>query len=603
MGIVLWHQIEFPEIKLKMSNDVYSGSVIVDPVIKVTYEIGQPSSVKISFKELHVSVQEQLVTALNDKGKNGLKVVVRLGYLDEPWNHAEVFAGRIESVEATGRVLPTAVLLSGTEEAAFALQATTVVDKLADSEGTAKQAILSVAADATAKDALERILTAVNAGAATKIPMPSEVKTVSAEGAPPFKELQLAGATAFVLLTKLAERFNAEAIVQDGKVLLGSNLKYPPDAGPLPVLPNPAAVLKFIARGDNLVALNSDKGMVSTQLADFKPFQLSAGKLKGVFERPPADSVGGFDFTAAGRPELRAGQSLIANFTGYDNPFSPFRILSLTHTYSSEATGGFTSAGRAVALVGSGKSERGQSELARKASPLSVADKIAGKVKEATSGSSAATDVGRISASKAAEHRVTVQYGQQASSFTNTPSVSLDIPQKKGGPTLADKPVVSPFAWHQVGLTVPAYTGMRAVLNQIRGSRDDTVITGYLWSDEPKMEPPPAKDGDWWLCLPTEVGGNPPAPKGKSANDLTAADGRRVIEAAGLKIAVGKDALTALGQRPTEGGADVLLITHKSGSTVEIDADGNVTVDGKKKVVLKAGGVTLTVGDGKVAIS
>ena len=46
------------------------------------------------------------------------------------------------------------------------------------------------------------------------------------------------------------------------------------------------------------------------------------------------------------------------------------------------------------------------------------------------------------------------------------------------------------------------------------------------------------------------------------------------------------------------------LITHKSGTTIEIDASGNVTVDGKgSKVVLKCGGVTLTVGDGKVAIS
>ena len=54
----------------------------------------------------------------------------------------------------------------------------------------------------------------------------------------------------------------------------------------------------------------------------------------------------------------------------------------------------------------------------------------------------------------------------------------------------------------------------------------------------------PAQDGDWWLCLPTEVRGTPPLPSGKGVNDLTANDGRRVIEAVGLKIVVGKDSCT-----------------------------------------------------------
>ncbi|HVQ93853.1 MAG TPA: hypothetical protein VMU51_22635 [Mycobacteriales bacterium] len=605
MGVVLWNRIELPDIGLNLSSDVYSGSVIVDPLITIKYEIGQPGIIKISIKDLPVPTQDKIITGLNGKGKEGLKVTVKLGYLDEPWNQAVAFTGRIESAEAAGRNLPSSILLTGTEEAAFKLQAATGVDE-DKAAGAQKQAILSMAKDTTAEQAVQKLIDAANKGAGDKVKLLGKVEWVPPEGAPAglTREIQISGANTFVLLTKVAEIFNAEALVQDGGVVFGSNLKYPPDTGPLPTLPNPAAVLAFITRGDNLVALNSAKGMVSAQLADFKPFLIGASKQKGVFERPPKDSVGGFDFTAAGAPELRAGQLVIASVTGYEDPFSPFRLLQLTHTYSSAADGGFTSAGRAVALVGSGKSNRGQSELARKASPLSVADKISGKAKEAASGaSSAATDVGRVSEVKSAEHLVTVQYGQQASVTTNTPSVDLDIPQKKDGPKLADKQVVSPFAWHKVGLSVPAYTGMRALLNQVRGSRDDTVVTGYLWSNEPKMDRPPAKDGDWWLCLPTAVSGDPPLPDGKGANDLTAADGRRVIEAAGLKIAVGKDACTDLGTRPTEGDADVLLITHKSGTTVEIDASGNVTVDGKQKVVLKAGGATLTVGDGKVAIS
>jgi hypothetical protein len=606
MGVVLWNQIEFPDIGLKLSSDVYSGSVIVDPLITIKYEIGQPGTIKISIKDLPVPIQDKIATGLNGKGKDGLKVTVKLGYLDEPWNHAVVFAGRIESSEAAGRNLPTSILLTGTEEAAFKLQAAKKVDQTEGKDSGQQQAILSMSKTTKAEDAVDKLIKAANAGPGDAVKLLGKVEWVPPEGAPAAltREVQATGANAFVLLNKVAEIFNAEALVQDGSVVFGSNLKYPPDTGPLPTLPNPSAVLAFITRGDNLIALNSDKGMVSAQLADFKPFLIGASKLKAVFERPPKDSVAGFDFTAAGTPELRAGQLVIASVTGYQDPFSPFRILQLTHTYSSDAAGGFTSAGRAVALVAAGKSNRGQSELARKASPLSVADKIAGKAKEAQAAASPATDVGRVSGVKSADHLVTVQYGQQASVTTNTPSVDLDIPQKKDGPKLEDKQVASPFAWHQVGLSVPAYTGMRALLNQVRGSRDDTVVTGYLWSNEPKMDRPPAKDGDWWLCLPTGLStGDAPVPDGKGANDLTAADGRRVVEAAGLKIAVGKGACTDLGTRPTEGPTDVLLITHKSGTTVEIDASGNVTVDGKQKVVLKAGGATLTVGDGKVAIS
>lgn len=146
---------------------------------------------------------------------------------------------------------------------------------------------------------------------------------------------------------------------------------------------------------------------------------------------------------------------------------------------------------------------------------------------------------------------------------------------------------------------------MRALLNQVRDDPDDAVVTGFLWANDPKADRPKSKEGDWWLCLPTELtSGNSPKPTGKGANDLIAADGRRVVEAIGLKIAIGEKECSPVGDRPTEGDAEVFLLTHKSGTTVKIDADGNVTVDGgTQDVVLKSGGVTLTIGKGKVAIS
>ncbi len=133
---------------------------------------------------------------------------------------------------------------------------------------------------------------------------------------------------------------------------------------------------------------------------------------------------------------------------------------------------------------------------------------------------------------------------------------------------------------------------MRALLNQVRDNPDDTVVAGFLWPNAPKTDRPKSKEGDWWLCLPTELtgGAGTALPTGKGVNDLIAADGRRVVEAIGLKVAIGEDACTAVGERPEEGSAEVFLLTHKSGTTVTIDADGSVTVDGgSHDVVLKSG--------------
>ena len=58
----------------------------------------------------------------------------------------------------------------------------------------------------------------------------------------------------------------------------------------------------------------------------------------------------------------------------------------------------------------------------------------------------------------------------------------------------------------------------------------------------------------------TEVAGSPPVPSGKGVNDLTAADGRRTIEAVGLKVSVGKSLCTAVGKRPADAAAEVFLI-------------------------------------------
>ena len=598
MGVVLWYQIDFPDQKTKISSDVYSGDYLVDAEITISYAIGQPGTFEVNLKDLPLAVTKALAKALG-QGKGvtgGVKINIRLGYLDEFGSQPVVLAGRVESIAASTRFPPLGTKLTGHEEASFLLLNSRGLD---DGTPSPRRAALSWpkppgTGGATKADVAKHIVDQVN----------KQIKGIGEVQVPaPFSPADPVKGTindsaedAFRLLNKIAGKFGAEILVQDGQIQFGQAVQSPAAAGPVPTVPNPAAILALITGDDSLITVSS---MTSTRLAVFTPVQVSStSKLPVVTDQPPEADVKAFDFTALGLPSMRAGQLVAASVDGYQDVLNSFRILNVTHAFSPRT--GYTCTGRAVKFQQDAMN-RQRSDLAQKGTALTIADRIAGKVTDSQA-SSPSVDVGKVKEAMAADRLATLFYLQQAVTSDSSPSVDLDVPE--GDSVLPGKPMAAPFAWQNVGLSVPVYPGMRALTNQVRDSRDDTVVTGFLWANEPKMTPPPAKDGDWWLCLPTQVTGSPPLPAGAGANDLTAADGRRVIEAAGLSITVGKAKCTAVGTRPDEGPADVLMITHTSGTTIQVDAQGNVTVDGKgSQVVLECGGATLTVGSGKVAIS
>jgi hypothetical protein len=619
MGVVTWYQIEFPGQRIKVSSDVYSGDYLADAEISITYAIGQPGSFEVRFKDLPLRVTQALTAALKaaadvaqQKGTGlgpdagGVAIAIHLGYLDDRASRAVVLAGRLESVESTSRFPPLGLLLSGHEEASFLLLNTVNIYHEASAPDLAHvaepgQVLSGAVSPADVAGFVVKQCGAEMAGpAAPQLPLPGAPDPITTPLADQVtgEPVQIAddAEDGFHLLGKLADRFGAEVLAQEKKVMFGGAVRYPPPSGPgLPL--NPAVVLALMTGDDSLIAV-TDRGMVSTRLAEFRPAQIGGtSRLRASDAAPPAD-LRAFDFTVLGEPSLRAGQMAVASIDGYQDPTRPFRILNVTHAFSPE--GGYTCTGRAVTFL-SGTGNRQFSDLARPASAPTVADRIFGKIRDSQAGFPS-VDVGKVKAAKAADRVASLFYRQPQNSTVSSPCVDLDVPEGKS--VLLSKPVAAPFAWHNVGLSVPVYPGMRALLNQVRNSRSDSVVTGFLWANEPKMNPPPAKDGDWWLCLPTEVSGTPPKPTGASANDLIAADGRRVIEVPGLSVSIGKDKCSDLGKRPHEGPADVFLITHKTGTAIQIDADGNVTVDGKgEKVVLGCGGATLTVGKGKVAIT
>jgi hypothetical protein len=181
-----------------------------------------------------------------------------------------------------------------------------------------------------------------------------------------------------------------------------------------------------------------------------------------------------------------------------------------------------------------------------------------------------------------APHRSTLYFGQRFASTETQPSVRAQV-EKNDNQLLRNKPVVSPFAWHKCGLVVPVYPGMKALLSHNLSLPNDALVTGFLWSEKPALEPPKSKEGDWWLCLPIDFDpSSPPSDGTKAVNDLIANNGKRVIEVKGLKITVGKDSLGGVGARPVEGNDDEFVIEHGSGTKLMIGSDGSVSIKASK---------------------
>ncbi|MFE5518396.1 hypothetical protein ACFQ9Q_11820 [Streptomyces virginiae] len=578
MGVILWYKVDFPILQVTVSNDVHTGSVLADAEITVQYAFRQAGRFDISFSTLPLEVHKALATALGERDdpQGGVDIDIHLGYLDDPSARQVVLSGRVGGITSSTRYQPLGVRLIGLEEAAHRL--TTRVDP----EVKPRKARLDMEDTTPAK-------------AARHIAALAGVDTVGEDDPCAYtRDMKNSAPNAFDLLVEIAEKYGDEILVQNGAVQYGTAITYPPETG-FGSIPDLAAIAAAIGGEDCLLAL---KTMTVARMAEFKPTTLlPVGRQNLETDDVAQAEVDVFDFTVLGEPALRAGQLVAAGVEGYEKPFQDFRVLDLTHAFSTRS--GYTCRGRAVRFGKAGNARR--SELARKATPRTIADLISGKAREQAA-VNPSVDVGRIAGAKPEKRLVTVDSGQEPDVSKASPSVDVEI--GNSDPRRRDKPIASPFAWHKVGLSVPVYEGMRALLNQVRDNPDDTVVAGFLWANEPDMERPKAEEHDWWLCLPTALGAGPAAkPTGAGVNDLIAGDGRRVVEAVGLKIAVGKSICSPVGERPEEGAADVFLLTHKSGTTVTIDDTGKVTVDGgTQDVVLKAGGSTVTVGKEKVAI-
>lgn len=299
-----------------------------------------------------------------------------------------------------------------------------------------------------------------------------------------------------------------------------------------------------------------------------------------------------FNLTVLGDASLKVGKTVFLEKDGI--PLGPLRIDHVTTRFSTNQ--GYTND---VTLV---VAEPGQ-EVNARSGAQGVVDRFRDMV-NVTQDEQRAIDVGEISnyhAGSEEKHLATLNYKQEVVPDVVSPSVEMPITDET---QLHSKPIASPFAWNKCGLVVPIYPGMRAVLNHNRGYVNDAIVSGFLWSENPRYQPPKNEAGDYWLCLPTEV--NSEGPIGKGVNDLTDAAGRRVIQSKGLHVLVADDALPNVGDRPSipDSADNVIVIEHESGTKIYIASDGELqVVTDSKDISLTNGQVSMKLTGGTVEVS
>jgi hypothetical protein len=559
MGFVIWYQIQFPKaglggfLPLRISNDVFSGEHLLDADITLTMPAGAVSSeLRVVLSNLPTDVAKKLKTLQTEglqEGGDLLEVEVYIGYFDDvPMFTAtdpvmKGYVTKVKSTVADDGTLKTEIV--GEEQTGYRLR------KL-KKHGTVK-------GQSTVSALVQKIAQEAGAKPGDGPPVTRSVE-----------DFTFRADTGFDALRQLAALSDPPSpiVIRDGKVYFGPQVGTAADRAPAKLSPE-----------TNIVRLDESQDEEATGEIDDD----------GVRKAKPRTSL---TLTTLGIPGLRVGQQ--AKLDVPEPPGGTLRVNHVVHRFSTRA--GYTCE-IVLAVADPGAPVRTASGA------RAVVDRFR-SIAESARDEKASIDVGQVAEYEPGsdqKHLATLDYGQPASSGIDSPSVAQPI---EGDPKLHRKPIVSPFAWHQTGLVVPVYKGMRAVLGHHRDSANDALVMGFVWSEDPRYEPPKNEAGDYWLCLPTQVVNDKPS--GKGVNDLTDKSGLRVIEAKGFRIAVGEGILPSVGTRPKVPNdlANSIVIEHSSGTKVAIDSSGKVELTTKgKDVSIGTGGVTLKVGSSGVEIS
>ncbi len=570
MSVIIKYVIDFPSAGFKVSNDLLKGDFIIDASVRVTMLRGAAGSqFEIKLYDLPDSKAEELHQKVQTPQQ--AKVTIKLGYMDGEFDTVTDGIYTEVTVRVEGDSLVTTI--KGQESGTYTLkqkrfqkgfdgkvQVTDVVAKLL------KEAFPESAppSPSSGLGAVVASLLGNGASSGSDIDQAPKLENITDD----VEDTSMRGKSLMETLEDLARNNHAEFLVCDKKIRIG----------------------KPITDDD----YKPDEFDPDVNLAVFRPFVKNLPEEDGdnrLNKLPPHKALG-FKFTIAGDPHLRPAQKVFAKVEttvegkveGYRKKNNAdFRIHSLVHSLS--MNGGYFCEGVAMKTCTDDNCRRQQDALGQDNADA-IAQSLSQRIKDEQR-RRPTVEVGNVKQynsgeGDAASHRGTLYFGQRFAKTETQPSVRAEV-EADDNQVLRNKPIVSSFAWHKCGLVVPVYPGMKALLSHNLNLPDDALVTGFLWSEKPTLEPPKNKEGDWWLCLPIDFdSSNPPTDATKAANDLIANNGKRVIEVKGLKITVGKDSLPNVGERPAEGENDEFLIEHKSGTTFKIAADGSLSIEASK---------------------
>jgi hypothetical protein len=569
MSFIIWYKVRIEEtaggaggllaavasligagLPIQASNDVFSGQYILDADVTLTMPSGAVAQqFEVTLFNLPGEALDLLKSKHLDAVKSGrpLRAHIHLGYFEDgplftapdPAMVGAITAVRT-SVDAQGTLVTE---LRGQELGGYRLR----THRFSMSRKGTVQA--------------DQIVSGLAADTETEVAPGSTLNRS-------FRDFTLQASNGLAALEQVARRCQVPLVVRDNKILLASAVGA--DRGP---------------------SLSAEKNIVKMDRAEYSE-EIPDPSLDNAHARRRTEPRTSLSLTVLGEPRLRVGQTLDVDVA--DKPAGTLRVHSLVHRFSTRA--GYTCD---VTLL---RADAGK--LAVQADGVhGVVDRIRDLAEELHD-QRTSVDVGQVKsydAGKGQKHVATLNYGQQADETVVNPSVQTRVEQAT--PQLHSKPIASPFAWHRCGLIVPVYPGMRAVLAHNRGLVNDAIVHGFLWAETPRDEPPQNEPGDYWLCLPTELGADD-RPTGKGVNDLIDKSGHRIIQAKGLHIVVGGDKLPSVGSRPTPPADDTIVLEHQSGTTITIASDGAVEIKTTgKDLSLTNGSVRVNLSGSSVQVS
>jgi hypothetical protein len=561
VSLVIWYKVEISQaapsgglngvlaaaaavgglgLPIAVSNDLFAGSAVLDADICVTMTEGASAD---TFEITLINLPTRTTDLIRAvRAREALAVSVHLGYFDEPAMR-NTDLGRVlvgRITRVTGRV--------GDDGLA---RTTLYGQEEAGYRLRNKGASLSNAGPVPRFSIAQALLEGTGVGLAQGSTLPGELS-----------DFTIQSKSTLDALADLAAQAGVAFVVRDKQVFLGAAVGRPTDTTPVDFDPD-----------TNIVSLEPTSGEDSDDLPN----------------PPVRDAV---EVTVLGHPGLRVGQ--VGKITGLsDVPSEPMRVSQVVHKFST--SGGYTTT---VRLIVASPGQRAQITTGVQGVVNRVRDVI-GRVQD----DHPFIDIGEVTSYASGadgKHLATMHYGQSPSGSVVAPSVASPVDNTVD---LHDKPIASAFAFDRAGLVVPVYPKMRALLAHNRGLVNDALVAGFVWPEATPARRPANEPGDYWLALPTGLDSDG-LPTGPGVNDLTDATGHRVIQASGLHIMVGTDALPDVGTRPDPPEDNTITIEHAAGTTITVGADGAVTITtDSKAITLTNGSVSLALDGSAVAVS